>query len=244
MGSLLLTPLIFIIGLIFGTSIPGEIGLSADSLSSWVSAVATLAIAILTFVLAKETWSLRIVQMKQVEEIRKEAIRPGVDIYLLSSPAAINFMNVHVENNGKGVARNISFKFMPEGKNEFTEYERLVIDNLLKLNMLSNGISSLGSGKQRTSFAFSFHELSGKAGDEMFNVRFSVKISCLDLDGRPHTVDSVVDFSEYKGIKMIGGGDPTYQLYKETEKIRLVLEKLQSGNSRPSQQWQPEFNER
>lgn len=231
LGALLLAPLIFIVGLIFGTNLAGAINLSADSISSWVSAVATLAIAVLTFVLAKETWSLRIAQMKQVEEIRKEAVRPGVDLYLLSSPIAFQFMNVHVENNGKGVARNISFKFEPEGKDDFTEHERLVVDSLLKLNMLSNGISSLGSGKQRTSFAFSFLEVGGKAGDGMFDIRFKVKVSCTDGDGRPYSVDSIIDFSEYKGVSEIGGGDPTYRLYKETEKIRQVLESAQRGTS-------------
>ena len=42
-------------------------------------------------------------------------------------------------------------------------------------------------------------------------------------------MDSVIDFSEYKGVSEIGGGDPAYQLYKETEKIRKVLEDAQRG---------------
>lgn len=229
LGALLLASMVFIVGLVFGLNIAGAMNLSPDSYSSWISAAATVAIAVLTCVLAKETWSLRIAQMKQVEEIRKEAVRPGVDLYLLSSPVAFQFMNVHVENNGKGVARDISFKFKPEGKDEFTERERLVVDSLLKLNMLSNGISSLGSGKQRMSFAFSFLDISREAGDDMFDIRFKVEVSCSDVDGRPHIVDSVVDFAEYKGVSVIGGGDPTYQLYKETEKIRKVLEDAQRG---------------
>lgn len=229
LGVLLLAPMIFIVGLIFGANLAGAVNLSADSISSWVSAVATLAIAVLTFVLAKETWSLRIVQMKQVEEIRKEAVRPGVDLYLLSSPVAFQLMNVHVENNRRGVARNISFKFEPEEKDDFTEHERLVVDSLLKINMLSNGISSLGPGKQRTSFVFSLLDVGERAGDDMFDIRFKVKVSCTDVDGRPYSVDSIIDFAEYKGMSKIGDGDPAYQLYKETEKIRHVLESAQRG---------------
>lgn len=231
LGALLLAPLVFIVGLILGTNIAGATSLTADSLSSWVGALATLAIAVLTFVLAKETWSLRIAQMKQVEEIRKEAVRPGVDLYLLSSPVSFQFMNVHVENNGRGVARNISFQFEPEGKPEFTEHERFVVDKFLKLNMLSNGISSLGVDKQRKSFAFSFLDVGRKAGDGMFDIRFKVKVSCSDVDGRLYSVDSIIDFSEYKGVSERGGGDPAYQLYKETEKIRMVLEGAQRGVS-------------
>lgn len=35
-------------------------------------------------------------------------------------------------------------------------------------------------------------------------------------------------FLNIKGVSEIGGGDPAYQLYKETEKIRKVLEGIQS----------------
>lgn len=53
-------PLIFIAGLIFGTELNTAIVLTSDSLSSWVGAIATVSIAVLTFILAKETWHLRI----------------------------------------------------------------------------------------------------------------------------------------------------------------------------------------
>ncbi|MGY0712202.1 hypothetical protein [Azospirillum argentinense] len=222
---IMLAPLVFISGLVFGLNVAGASGLSADSVSSWVSAIATVAISILTFILAKETWSLRIAQMIQIDEIRKEAVRPSVDLYLLSSPVSFQLMNVHVENNGKGLARNISFEFQPEGKNEFSERERYVVDRLLKINMLANGISSLGFGKQRKSFVFSFLDMKGNGDGDMFSIIVKVKISYYDVDGRFYSTDSLFDFSEYKGVTEVGGGDPNYQIHSEIKKVREILER-------------------
>jgi hypothetical protein len=55
-------PLMFILGWSIGNQRASATPLSPDSVSSWVSALATLAIAILTFILAKETWYLRLAQ--------------------------------------------------------------------------------------------------------------------------------------------------------------------------------------
>ncbi|MEH8148330.1 hypothetical protein [Aeromonas veronii] len=57
-------PLLFILGLVVGNHLQGNASLTADSISSWLSAIATVAIAILTFILAKETWYLREAQIK------------------------------------------------------------------------------------------------------------------------------------------------------------------------------------
>ena len=108
---LLLAPIIFILGLITGVNIDHSITLTHDNLSSWVTAFATVVIAVLTIVLAKETWSLRNIQLTQIEQIRKDAIKPNVDFYLKSSPAAFNFIDVHIVNNGAGSAQNVTFGF-------------------------------------------------------------------------------------------------------------------------------------
>lgn len=55
---------------------------SSGVYASWVSAFATVAIAILTVVLAKETWALRKAQNKQVDSLRKETLRPQVSVTL------------------------------------------------------------------------------------------------------------------------------------------------------------------
>ena len=52
-----------------------------------------------------------------------------------------------------------------------------------------------------------------------------------DIEDREYSSESVLDFSEFKGITEIGGGDPIYNLYKETEKIRKIFENSQGSMS-------------
>ena len=140
--ALLLVPLIFIGGVVLGLSFQTQLELTADSISSWVAALATVAIAVLTFILAMDTWRLRAAQIEQIEELRREALRPNVEFYLLPAPASFQFINVHIENNGKGAAKNITFDIKPEAIGENEKNERQLIAQLLSLNMLHNGIAS------------------------------------------------------------------------------------------------------
>ena len=229
--GLLLVPVIFIIGLVIAINVDGNISLSTDTISSWISAISTVAIAVLTFILARETWYLRLAQIRQINELRKEAIRPNLEFYLLSAPASFQFMNIHIENNGKGVARNIKFTFSGENNAPFTENEQSVVDKLHEINILRNGMLGLGSGKQRTSFVFSFIELADRMGDDAFDIRINVSMTYEDSEGRAYNSESVVDFSEFKGVREIGGGDPTYNLYQETKKIREIFQSAQGGMS-------------
>lgn len=227
--ALLLIPLIFIGGVVLGLSFQTQLELSADSISSWVAALATVAIAVLTFILAMETWRLRAAQIEQIEELRSEALRPNVEFYLLPAPASFQFINVHIENNGKGTAKNIAFDINPGAIGENKKNERQLIDQLLSLNMLHNGISSLGAGKERRSFVFSFIEYLEKIGDAVFDIKIKITISYEDIEGREYKSESLLDLSEFKGISEIGGGDPKHNMYKELEKIRRVFEGAQTA---------------
>ena len=108
--GLVSAPLIYILGIVTGSQIQLSAILTADSLSSWVAALATVAIAVLTFILAKETWYLREAQIEQVNSLRKENIRPAVSVTLKNSDIAFNLMMVNLSNLGKGIARNVSFQ--------------------------------------------------------------------------------------------------------------------------------------
>lgn len=56
---LIVLTIFFFMGLSVGLGSQGDLVLSSDTLSAWVSALATVCIAILTIFLAKETWALR-----------------------------------------------------------------------------------------------------------------------------------------------------------------------------------------
>lgn len=121
-------PLLFILGLVVGNQLQGSGALSADSLSSWLSAIATVAIAVLTFILAKETWYLREAQIQQLAELKRENIRPNVGVQLESSQVGMNFINVKISNLGKGIARKISFTFLDRQGNQVTASQDVVVD--------------------------------------------------------------------------------------------------------------------
>jgi|TARA_B100001059_G_C17614934_1_gene466523 hypothetical protein len=163
------TPLIFILGLVAGSQIQLSSVLTADSLSSWVTALATVAIAVLTFILAKETWYLREAQIEQVNSLRRENIRPAVSVTLKNSDIAFNLMMVNLSNLGKGIARNISFKFIDKSGEEIFEGNNGIVDLFLNLHVFSNGMHSLGINQNVDSFLFSFYDLEGKLkNDQLF----------------------------------------------------------------------------
>lgn len=98
-------PLLFILGLAFGANFGNKEGLIGGSISDWLTATATAAVTGLTFVLAKESWQLRLLQIAQIRELQLESIRPNVSVHLEPSHVGVNFMNVKISNLGKGIAR-------------------------------------------------------------------------------------------------------------------------------------------
>ena len=231
LSGVVLAPIILIIGFVWGLKSGGHGVLAADTLSAWVAAGATVAIATLTFILARETWYLRLAQIRQIDELKIETIRPNLEFYLLSAPASFSMMNVHVQNNGKGTARNIKFEFFQEGSVDSIEQENALIGKFLSLNILKNGISSLGSGKERKSYIFNFYELNDQFGDLLYQAKIKILIKFENADGKLYSSESIVDFSEFKGLSEVGGGDALYNIYKQTEKIAKVIESFQTGHS-------------
>lgn len=218
-------PLIFILGVVVGNEIQMSAVLSADSLSSWVSAIATVAISVLTFILAKETWYLRLAQIEQVNEIRKENIRPNVNVQILSSRHELNFINVKISNNGRGIAQNITFRFLDRNDNE-VDKNCAVIDSFLRLNVFRNGINTLGIEQEFSSFLLSFFDI----GEDIFKTYFSLEVKYSDIAGNRHINSYIFDFSEYKGISSVGS-DPLCQMAQELEKMQKFFTGL-SGNKR------------
>ena len=227
------TPLIFILGLVAGSQIQLSSVLTADSLSSWVTALATVAIAVLTFILAKETWYLREAQIEQVNSLRRENIRPAVSVTLKNSDIAFNLMMVNLSNLGKGSARNISFKFIDKGGEEIFEGNNGIVDLFLNLHVFSNGMHSLGINQNVDSFLFSFYDLEGKLkNDDIFTPFFTIIISYSDVEGNEYANELTIDFAEFKGLKEIGGGNPLHKMAGDLKKLREQIEKMTSSSSK------------
>ncbi len=231
-SGIVIAPLIFILGIVFGSQIQIANILTADSLSSWVAALATVAIAILTFVLAKETWYLREAQIAQVNELKRENIRPNVSVTLVSSPSELNFMIARIHNQGKGIARNIKFTFLDDGEKEIKHLDSEIVDEFLKLHVFSEGMHSLGIEQKIESFLFSFFDLKNKIkGADIFSTYFKIKISYEDVEGTPYFNELTIDFKEFKGITDIGGGEPLHKIAGDMKKLREQFERMLRSSS-------------
>lgn len=220
-----IAPLLFVLGLVVGNRLQGGSTLSADSMSSWLSAIATIAIAVLTFILAKETWYLREAQFQQLLELRRENIRPNVGFQLESSPVGMNFMNVKVSNLGKGIAKKVAFAFSDRNGNPVPAGQDAVADKFFKLAIFRQGIHSIGIGQVFSSYLFSFIDLGNELKDELFKSYLNISITFEDVEGAKYENAFTLDFAQYEGITELGG-DALHQMANEIKKIREHVGKV------------------
>lgn len=227
-----MTPISFIGGMAFGGAIQTDFILTADSLSSWVSAIATVSIAILTFILAKETWYLRAAQNRQLEQLQRDAIRPSVDFSFVPSKVSIHFLELEIKNTGKGIAQGVHFKILPSEAGE-KPFDNEIVKKLETLGAIKHGISSLGINQRYASFLFNFLEVMQKMGREAtFSTKFLVEISFADANGYNYKNIVTIDLSQYIGVIEVGGGNPSYKISKDIERLANWAEGLTRGNSK------------
>lgn len=219
-------PLLFILGLVIGNHLQGNGQLTADSLSSWLSAIATVAIAMLTFILAKETWYLREAQIQQLEELKRENIRPNIGIQLESSPVGIHFIDVKINNFGKGIARKVRFSFRDRDGHPVIQGQDPVVDKFLKLSMFTRGVESIGIGQVLSSFVFSFLDLGKELDGKIFEPYLNILIEYEDVENYLYSNTFEIDFSQYEGVSHLGGADAIHKISDEIKKIRENLDKV------------------
>ena len=200
-------------------------------MSSWVSAIATVSIALLTFVLAKETWYLREAQIQQLNELRRENIRPNVSLAFISNDVSINFKMAVVENLGKGIARNVKFSFndMDDIKLEADP----VVNEFLQIHIFSNGIASLGIGQRIESYVLATHEIKSKLpNNDIFAPEFKILIDFEDVEGNSYQNEIVISFKEFKGISLLGDRAPLQTMAQDLKKLRQQLERMTSSSNK------------
>ena len=182
-------------GVSIGSSLVNKTEFTQDTYSGWIAAGATLAITILTVVLAWETHAMRILQQQQMKGLRADAIKPDIDIHLQTIGTMSNLLDIVVRNSGNGVARNINTNILHVDGYGDSKIASEIIDELNKRAIMSYGISTLGPRRERRSFAL--HMLDYK--DDILDIRLEVKTTCIDDDGTEHPFISTIDFGEYRG---------------------------------------------
>lgn len=230
-GTLIVVIVALVAGLIIGGLLPASATAAPDSLSGWVTTIATAIICVLTIILAIETWRLRAVQTRQIKELYLESLRPNIGIQLAPGHAGIHFMNVQVANSGKGIAKKISFEFLDRDDQPATALSAPIIKVFHKLAMFRVGIQSLGINQVLTSFIFSFLEIESQLGVGVFTPYVNIRIRFEDTEGNEYFNVFVIDFSQYEGFSEVGS-DPLNDLVKEVKGIRTELSKAISGSAR------------
>jgi hypothetical protein len=222
------TAIAFVFGVFIGNTIPGPNIFSQDTLSSWVTAAATVVITLLTFILAIETWRLRAEQTTQIKNLQRESIQPSASLSLDHSPAGIHFMDIKVANTGKGIAKNIRFLFRCRDGSLATEATAPIVKPFKELAMFEYGIESLGIGQELSSFVFSFLELESEIGQDVFSPYLDILISYEDVEKHPYTNSFVVDFIQFKGMSKLADS-PAENISKEIKKLRQIFENTNSS---------------
>lgn len=208
-GMAVVVPLIFILGIVFGTQIHSNSSLTSDSISSWLSAIATVAIAFLTFILAKETWYLRAAQIDQLKELKLENIRPNIGVQLESNRVGINFINVKISNLGKGIAKKVRIHFLDAHGDEIQNNADVVVDKFRRLAIFRKEIQSIGIGQEITSYVFSLIDLSKELEGGIFQPCLNISIDFEDVEGTSYNNLFTIDFGQFEGLTELGS-DPLY----------------------------------
>jgi hypothetical protein len=181
------------------------------------NAYATIAIAILTIILAIETVRLRLIQAKQIKHLSEEAIKPKIELFLDTNKYAINFLEIHIVNNGNGTANSIKFHFQAE-ENEAVETSKIIISKIERINFFKIGLRYLGAGQSKKSFLMSATEKELGGDENFFKSIINAQITCKDDLGKEYIYKYTFNMSEFQGIRTIGTG-PTKEMADSLKKI-------------------------
>ena len=180
-------------------------------LSRWpdaITALATLAIAALTFVLIREQRNLR----REDRRFRKEAARPRLIAFLEMHPDTFQAIDFIIQNAGGGVAQDIAIR-SPDA------IEELGISNDWK------PIGSLSQGRTYKNFL--------GIALELFNpmrAPFAVEISYRDLQDTCYHDSFELDVAQFKGLTALE--TPEEQEVKCLKEISKTLKSIERKTNR------------
>jgi len=126
--------------------------MSNITLADWaqiVIAVATLATAIVAVIAAKQSHD----SAKENRLTTEELARPRLSVFVQSTAASKQLVDLIVINSGQSSARNIKFKV--EGEDLKVDYQSAGVEVLSQLRVIKKGVKLLEPGGKRTYFIIS-----------------------------------------------------------------------------------------
>lgn len=157
-----------------------------DGKASLVSALATVVIAGLTLLLAREN-----------RKLRKAGEEPLVVAYLVPHPDGNGAINIVFANIGMSLAKDVTFKIACD--EEDFQNHRVLMDTLRG----HAPINVIPSGEKITALFGIGFELFGNLGDQQIAPlsAFAVEISFSDIGGRQTTNTSEIDIMQFSGMR-------------------------------------------
>ena len=156
-----------------------------DDGSALLTALATVAIAILTFQLANEN-----------RRLREAGTEPKVVAYISPHPDGNGGVNIVFANVGSGPALDFSFKFQCDW-DDFKRHRVLVKDDAGR-----TAINVLPQGEKITAIFGVGFVLFGKVDNEQIEPlkKFQVELSYSDLNGKKRSNRSEIDIQQFAGL--------------------------------------------
>lgn len=185
--------------------------------STLVSSASTVAIAILTLVLAMETWRMRNQQYSQIQQEKINSVRPLV-VVELSEGRVIDDRTIVIKNLGKGIAFDVVFEVLGEGS--CPHIEKIIISKIKEHGFIKKGMRNLGINQEVESHVFLFTEL----GEDFLEACININICFKDIYGNLYENRFSFDMSEYENTNRLGG-KPEHERNDHLKKISEVLVK-------------------
>lgn len=218
-------PIVLVIGIMIGVHFVNNHQAEGNSVTSWILACATVAISILTIILAVETSNLRKAQTAQINELKRENIRPNVNIKLENYEFDMNFVSLIISNHGKGVAKKVNFQLLDKKDNiiEDDNNNSIIINKFLKIGVFKVGMQTLGINQELKSYIFSFLDLAKNNPDKnIFEEYINININFEDIEGTKYTNNFSIEFAQYEGMGNLGK-PPLYEISNTLKNINLKL---------------------
>lgn len=176
----------------------------------------TLALVLITAYYAYQTRKSTII----MERANESSLRPIINIFIQSTEASKNIIELIVKNEGNRSARNISFTLASEDLE--LNQQQPQYDKLSKLRFMKSGISLLGPHSQRE------YALLSVAGiyEEVCKKQIVICIDYKSDSGKLYSDSFALDFASLSESRWANDAMKSHEtITKELPKIRTALEK-------------------
>lgn len=161
-------------------------GLSAADWAQIIAAIGTVVAAAMAVYAAVQSRR----SSRENRILNDSMTRPRISIFVQSTAAAKNFIDLIVSNDGHGLARNISFKV--EGDDLDLDHQLPHLNKLSQLRVIQQGIKTLSPGDRRNYYILS---VIGKY-EEIMEKQTTIHVEYEgDSKREPYKDSFVLDFS-------------------------------------------------